>query len=504
MADSGGLPSAAESVRSVHSPMESEEALLGHFGYRQELKRVIGGFSSFAISFSNASITTGTLLGIGSIFAIAGGAGVWVFLVNAVLMLFVGLVYATLSARMPLAGVEYQWGTRLTNPVAGTALGWLSFATVTVSTVAVDFVLATTVLPALFGYTPTNLENVIATAVIIVAQGALLLSIKWTARVNSAVVISELVLVLGLTIALVVVGAVRGQWVPGNLVNEGAAVGPTYFSLGGWTTVGAFWLLISISFFSISDGFQGCANAAEETQDAQIVVPRSMMQTLIYTGGIQMLLLIALILVSHNTNVLATSPTAMADIVQAVLGTLVVKVFLIIAVFNVFACGLVIYLQMARYTWSMARDGRFPASRVFRKVDPRLGAPLNVTILCGIVLLIVLAFFGFNSEAFFNLIAAAGICAIVVYLIVMVMYALAGRKVPLPAGHFGLGRWEGIVVAVAIIWLVFALAIFRAGFNSAWQYFAAMVVVGLVYMAWVLWIRPGTAESAESEPASVR
>ena len=487
---------AAAGVSAATASDAAEAAAVEKFGYKQEFERVIGGFASFALSFSNASVTTGTFLAIAGIFAIAGGAGVWVFLVNAVLMLFVGLVYATLAARFPLAGLEYQWGTRLTNPWIGSMLGWLALGVVTVSTVAVDYVLAATVLPALFAYTSGSGLTVTMTVIILVGQCALLvLSTRLTSAVNAVVVISELVLVVGLVVLLVVVGGIRGMWVPHNLISEGAATGPGYFSLGGLSTVGAFWLLISISFFSISDGFQGCANVAEETKDAQRVVPRAMMQTLIYTAGIQMLLMIALILVSHHVAALATSSTAMATIVTDVLGVVLTKLFLVIAVLNIFACGLVVFLQMTRYTWAMARDNRFPAAGFFRDVHPRFDTPLRVTLLCFVILIAVLMFFGFNSSSFNNLIAAGGLCAVVVYLFVIVIYALAGRRIPLPEGRFGLGRWEWPVIAIAILWLVFALAIFRAGFASAWEYFGGMVVLGIVYVVYAVGVR-----KSESEP----
>ena len=473
----------------------AEAIVVEGFGYKQEFERVIGGFASFALSFSNASVTTGTFLAIAGIFAIAGGAGVWVFLVNAVLMLCVGLVYATLAARFPLAGLEYQWGSRLTNAWIGSMLGWLAFGVETVSAVAVDYVLASTVLPALFGYTSGSGLTVAVTAVILLAQGILLaFSTKLTTAVNNVVVISEVVLVLGLVVLLVVVGGLRGMWVPHNLISEGPATGSSYFSLGGISSVGAFWLLISISFFSISDGFQGCANVAEETKDPQRVVPRAMMQTLIYTAGIQMLLMIALILVSHHVASLATSSTAMATIVTDVLGPILTKLFLIIAVLNIFACGLVVFLQMTRYSWAMARDNRFPAAKYFRKVHARFDTPLRATALCFVILLAVLLFFGFNSASFNNLIAAGGLCAVVVYLFVMVIYAFAGRRIPLPPGRFGLGRWEWPVVTIAILWLIFALAIFRAGFASAWEYFGAMVVLGIIYVVYAVGIRKSEVE----------
>jgi amino acid transporter len=119
-----------------------------------------------------------------------------------------------------------------------------------------------------------------------------------------------------------------------------------------------------------------------------------------------------------------------------------------------------------------------------------------------ILLLAVLLFFGFNSASFNNLIAAGGLCAVVVYLFVMVIYALAGRRIPLPEGRFGLGRWEWPVIAIAILWLVFALAIFRAGFASAWEYFGGMVVLGIIYVVYAVGVRRSEIEPGAAEAGS--
>ena len=123
-------------------------------------------------------------------------------------------------------------------------------------------------------------------------------------------------------------------------------------------------------------------------------------------------------------------------------------------------------------------------------------------LLCFVLLIVVLLFFGFNGASFNNLIAAGGLCAIVVYLFVMVIYAFAGRRIPLPEGRFSLGRWEWPVVTIAILWLLFALAIFRAGFTSAWEYFGGMVVLGIVYVVYAVGIRKSEAEPGTVEAVS--
>src|SRR4029077_9370945 len=112
------------------------------------------------------------------------------------------------------------------------------------------------------------------------------------------------------------------------------------------------------SFFGISNGFQAAANVSEETQNARMVVPRVLMQTLIIASVIELLLIGALIVAAGNrTAALATSPTAMSDVVRAVLGDTVNKIFLVVAMYNVFVTGLVVFLQVTRYMWAMARDG---------------------------------------------------------------------------------------------------------------------------------------------------
>jgi len=486
--------------RQVSRAASRDDQELQHFGYRSEFDRIIKPFASFAVSVSNTSITTGVFLAVGATFAIAGPAGLWVYLIDGVAMLFVGLVYATLSARMPVAGIEYQWGTRLARPAVGLSLGWLSFGTVAVSAVAVDYVLASTVLPALFGYTSSTTGTLFVCALIIVIQALILgASTRLTTLINSGVIVGELVVVIGLSLLLLIVGAVRHFLVGHNLTTTSGGSTGSYLAIFGHHGVGPFWLLLSVAFFSIADGFQGCANVVEETEDASRVVPRAMMQTLTVTIFVQMFFMISVVLVSHHLSALADSSTTVSDVVSALLGTAVDKIFLIFVSFNVFACGMIIFLQATRYTWSMARDGRFPVARVFGKISPRTETPVAATTLCLIFLLAILFIFGHSTESFNNLIAAGGLVAIVTYLLVMLLFAFFGRRIPVPEGRFDLGRWQWPVVGLAVIWLVFCLSIFRSGFSSAWTYFGGIVGLGVIYVAWVLLAGPGKSSDDSAE-----
>src|SRR6266568_2307382 len=172
----------------------TEEATLEQFGYRQQFQRTFHRFASFAIGFSFISITTGIFTTYGSVLISSGPLGIWTWPLVIVGQLAVALVFGALASRIPLAGYSYQWMSRLANPYIGWLVGWLAFAFLVVDVVAVDYALASTVLPSLFSYTGTEGNTWLATALIVAVQAVLItLSTLWTQRVNNAAVGTEII-----------------------------------------------------------------------------------------------------------------------------------------------------------------------------------------------------------------------------------------------------------------------------------------------------------------------
>src|SRR2546422_2802530 len=93
----------------LHADSERDAADLAKFGYKQELKRQLGTFSSFAIAFSYISPSTGifTLFFVGM--AALGGFLWWTWPAVAVMQFVVALNFAELSSHFPVAGSVYQW-----------------------------------------------------------------------------------------------------------------------------------------------------------------------------------------------------------------------------------------------------------------------------------------------------------------------------------------------------------------------------------------------------------
>src|SRR5579875_2489306 len=125
----------------------SEEQLVEQFGYRQEFRRELKRFASFAVGFSFISITTGIFTTYGSVLNWGGPRGIWTWPLVIVGQLLVALVFGALASRIPLAGYSYQWVSRLANPKIGWLVGWVSFTFLTIVVVSVDYAVAATVLP---------------------------------------------------------------------------------------------------------------------------------------------------------------------------------------------------------------------------------------------------------------------------------------------------------------------------------------------------------------------
>jgi amino acid transporter len=465
------------------------EEILQRFGYRQEFRRELKHFASFAIVFSIISITTGIFTTYGSVLNWSCPLGIWTRPIVVLGQGVVALVFATLAARMPLAGYSYQWASRLANPMLGWLIGWVSFTLWIVAVVSVDYSLVQTVLPRLLNYTETAGNAWLLTALVIIVQMVLILfSTLWSTRINNIAAVTEAIGIVGLTVLLVIFGAVRGILHPDHLFSLGAVPAHGYFSLGTFTSAGPFVLSFLLGLYTIA-GFEAAANLAEETEHAHHVVPFAMLSAVLLGGVIGMAFLIALNIASGDLPALTRSATPVADIVTQTLGRVMGDIFLVVVSFSMFACGLVIFMTATRLVWSMSRDRRFPGYRLARRVDERTNTPLTATILCGMILEVVLASFANQAATLQNLFSTTAIQVVIIYLATVIMYVCTRHKLSRSYG-FHLGIFEWPVVILALIWLLFALSIFRdSSFTTPWLFILVMFGIGLLYFLFMLLTR---------------
>ncbi|MFF9051886.1 APC family permease [Streptomyces erythrochromogenes] len=167
-------------------------------GNRQELKRTLGSFQVFAISFAFISVAVGVFATYDEVLRTAGPVGIWLWPAAAVGQTLVALVVAQFAARIPLSGSSYQWASRLGSPRVGWWFGWLTFCYLAIAVVAIDNALASQAFMPLAGIAEDEGTARVITLVVLFLQAVLAIaSTRLVGWINSAAVGLEVVLVVG-------------------------------------------------------------------------------------------------------------------------------------------------------------------------------------------------------------------------------------------------------------------------------------------------------------------
>src|SRR3954447_15549362 len=204
-------------------------------GYELELKRTLGAFQIFAISFAFISVAVGIFATYDDLLVTAGPIGIWLWILAAVGQTLVALVVAQFAARIALSGSSYQWGSRLANPKIGWMFGWLTFWYLAIAVVALDNALASQALMPLLGMEQDEGTARVITLVILVLQAVLVIaSTRLLGLITSVAVALEIGIVVVLVVGLSVVMVFSGSGNLDNLVSRGITAGdPNYLAIGG-------------------------------------------------------------------------------------------------------------------------------------------------------------------------------------------------------------------------------------------------------------------------------
>ena len=429
------------------------------------------------MAFSFISITTGIFTTFGFAISTGGPRSIWTWPIVIVGQALVALVYGALAARVPLSGYSYQWASRLANVHVGWWLGWMSFAFLSIVTVSVDYGLVQVAFQPLIGqaYTPTSAA--LETLVVLALQAALIIwSTRITTRVNNTAVATELIGILGLTVLLIVVAAIRGLGHWSNLTSTGTVPATGYYA---W--LGPFMLATLLGAYTIV-GLRVRQQPGRGDPASRTVIPRAMVRAVLVSGVVGMVFLIALAYAISVIPAATKSSAPVAFIVNDVLGGVVQKLFLIFVVISIFACGLIIMVTNSRLIWSMSRDRRLPGYQLWRQVPRATGGPSWATLLAAVIGAAITLVLRTHTSALVTLFTASTIMPALLYASTVVLYIFTGRRRRGEAGHFSLGRWEIPVIAGALIWLAYELIILigPSEFRDAQYYVLGALGVGLV------------------------
>jgi urea carboxylase system permease len=437
---------------------------LAAFGYRQELHRSLGSFSTFAAGFSYISVLTGGFQLFFFAFAMAGPAFVWTWPVVVFGQLLFALCFAELAAHYPVAGSIYSWAKQVARPATAWLAGWMMLVTYTVTIAAVALAWQI-ILPAI---SPTFqiigdgtgkydfAENAVllGTILIVIVTTINCLGVRITALINNVGVITELLAVVLLTV-LLAAHITRGPGV--FLETHGTSAGHT-LGYGGA-------LLVAMLFANyVLWGFETAGSVSEETNDPRRTSPKSIIRALAAAGVAGGVLVLVALMAVGDINAKELSVSGLPFIVKDTLGSFLGDVFLWAVVVSITVCCLAVQAGTIRLIFAMARDNALPGGRVLARVSERSKTPIVPAIVTGAIAIAILLINIKQPQIFLVVTSLPVVMAMIAYVLVcgpLLLRRLRGSWKQEP-GYFSLGKFGTIVNAGAVAWGI-AVAV-----NIAW------------------------------------
>jgi urea carboxylase system permease len=433
----------------VESAHDRDVRDLEKFGYKQELRRALGVYSSFAVAFSYISPSTGIftlfILGI----ALAGPFFWWSWPIVVVGQLIIALNFAEVSSHFPVAGSVYQWTKYLSSRTYSWFTGWVYLFAGVLTVAAVVATVPLVLIPLLnnmgmsIGTDPDTNRNVAA----LVLLSTTLLSIfgvRLVALVNNTGVVFE---ILGMVVfALILILFYHHQSV---------SVFTDTSYLGSSNQTGTFLAAMFMSLFVIY-GFDTASTLAEETKNPRREAPRAVVAAVIGAAIIGAIFLFAVVIAipgSMSQFVTDTAagkyPFPLVTIIEANFPGWAANLYLFVVFAAIYVCCLAIQTSTIRLAFGMARDGRLPLSKVLSQVHPTLHTPIGACIAIGVLAGLPLIYY-----------AGAGLIAIGATGMIYLSYILGNVAIllarlkgwPKEDAPFKLGQWGLIVNILGLVW----------------------------------------------------
>ncbi len=452
-----------------------DAAALARLGYAQELIREMGGFSSFAVSFSIISVLTGCITTYGDAIGPGGPAALglgWPLVTAGTLV--VALAMAELASAFPTAGALYHWSAILGGPGWGWFTASMNLVGQMAIVAAIDLGCAQ-VLAATLGVPAAAalplLAAILASQAVVNAT-----SVKLVAWLND---FSATVHILGV---LVIVGALMafGRAQPASfLAHTGFTTRPD-----GDATLGFFNALI-LSMYTFT-GYDASAHLSEETHDPARRAPRGILTAVGVSAVAGYLLLAAITLSIRDLPSVARAEQPALEAMKVALGASAGRGAMGLALVAMWYCGLSSVTSASRTIFAFARDGGLPFSRTLATVHPRRRTPITAIVVATVApLCLVVATRGAGDGLFVAMAQMATMGLYVSYALPIFLGALARRRGAWRRrGPFSLGRLGAPIAWGAVLWTGFVLVVCTLPPNRV----AGGMLAGMVVVLAVVWV----------------
>jgi amino acid transporter len=421
---------------------ERDSADLARFGYKQELRRSLGLFSSFAVAFSYISPSTGifTLFALG--LTTIGGVFIWTWPVVALGQFIVALNFAEVSSHYPVAGSIFQWTKYLANRTYSWFTGWIYLFAGILTVTAVVATLPLALIPALNGLgwhslngSSLNTQLVVALITLVVIIILNIYGVRLVSIINNTGVVFE---ILGMFVfALVLLAFHNHQGI--HVVTNSAGLPVT-----GSTFLAAMFMSLFVIY-----GFDTASTLSEETKDPRRAAPKAVLYSVIGAFIIGGVFLLATLMGIPNLGVAVKNAWGPAQIIQANFSSGFATLYLLVVSAAIFVCCLSILAATIRLCFGMSRDNQLPGSKFLSRVSPTLHTPVWSCIAVGAIAAIP---FWQYSGAGIIAIAATGMIYLSYFLGNIVIMRARTRGWPRTSAPFKLGRWGMLVNIVALLY----------------------------------------------------
>jgi amino acid transporter len=428
-----------------------DAADLERFGYKQELKRELGTFSSFAVAFSYISPSTGifTLFFLGM--AALGGFLWWTWPVVALGQFIVALNFAELSSHFPVAGSVYQWTKYLAGRGYAWFTGWIYLFAGILTVASVCATLPIALLPALnnmFGWhLNTDLGSADQKLVALVTLALITIlniyGVRIVAIVNNTGVIFE---ILGMVVFAVFLAIVHNNQGVGVIV--ASSKHGNIFQFPAPVTLSFFLVGMFMSLYVIY-GFDTASTLAEETRNPRQEAPKAVLASVIGAFVIGAIFLWGVLIAVPDMGKAVAGFFGPQAIIESVMTSAGSTLYLVVVSAAIFVCCMSILTSTIRLCFGMARDDQLPFSKTMAKVSPRLHTPIGACIVVGA--LAAVPFVQFAGAAVLAVGATATIYLSYFLGNIAVMRARA-KGWPRTKAPFSLGTWGTVVNVGALLW----------------------------------------------------
>ncbi|KAH7113914.1 putative choline transport protein [Dendryphion nanum] len=422
---------------------------LANLGKKQVLKRRFGFMSMIGFSCTLMATWAGMLTYFVGPLTNGGFAGsVYGFIFSWFGVLTVMCSLSELASMAPTAGGQYHYVAMLApsncQRILSYIAGWATVTAWQATVSAVCLPLATIVQGMVImnnpNYHPERWHaTLMAYAFILLALFVNTYLNKYFAKIEGMILILYILGFLGVVISL----SALSEHIPAEVVFK------SWNNGGGWDSITLAWFVSLASFAGAFAGADGATHMAEEIHNASLVVPQSMVTSVVINGVFGFAALMAILFSITDLDSALASPTgypfmAVFQSAGGVRGgTVMTCTIVCLGTFGSWA----LLATASRQVWAFSRDNGMPGSRFLSRIEPNSALPVYaIALTISVNFLIPLIYIGspVGFYAVISLLVSSFYISFILPITLLLWRRLTGSiKMPVPGAESGFKNTPG-------------------------------------------------------------